>query len=1101
MVNNVYPKYIDDIPIGDDRFVENAHTNIAKSILEHIRKGLTMHHLIGLEGCWGSGKSNVIEIMRKLIKEQDEQPNNIEKFVIYTYDAWGHQEDLQRRSFLEELTNILIKSEQIDENVPEKYLPQGKEKYTWVEKLEDLLAKKIHSEVKQAPKIGPGYILSMLGLILAPLFGAVASNVEKLWISIVVAVIPIFLVGIISIVLYSNYKKKYRKKSNTTAESNSQYLTYMQFLFALIDKDQIDKTTTETVSEREPSVRQFKEWMRSISDSLEDKSSLIIVFDNMDRLPKEKVKEIWSNIYTFFAGDLFDEVEKNKMNPIWVIVPYDKSHLHEVIFKDEKSDNLSRLFLNKTFSVTYRVSQPIMSEWRDYFDYLYHQAFGETQEDSFEDVRNIFEYEYDNITPREIITFINEIVSIIRSNPNKIKLKYIALFVRHKDTILKDPFKAIRTPDYFIKSKSIIDDDFELANTIAAIVYNIELTKAYEVVIRKDIERVLREKDIKTMIEYSRSSQLHHILNWINNITINKLDNAIETLYCIIEENIEITKDSTLVLSDLFSVLGKQLLKTTKDSIELTKSEKIIIEQTKPLLKERVVKWIIGEFYNVKEFKSIEFFKAISELKKIISDNKYSITLDDFLTEKQVKSDDFIQYLSLAKQDYKYYKILCDNAELNKYIIEMIPDKLKNANAIQYIVDDDKYNLKEIQTKCSETIQTPIITKNNFLEFINFYKLISIRFYLTLLSDAVLQDLLESSPIDSDMYYELVTMRIAKGNVAFSLPKASTIFNSADVKLVDAIAERINKYKSISQLLIILDGWPVLLLQQVCINMIVHKKGYTSNLRDVLMKYKSIIQRLNMQENPKEFIDNLERFKSFLSSGDYIIDESNISTVIVDVEFYEHAIAYPNKSTEYLVAKFLKYIHKKSKDEWNVLLRNPDSTDYKSYYTVLEAKINEKIPHALILAVTDLLKSFITDNDLSNSSELLELIVDRIPTDAKKPLFKTILDELLKIETTSELFEYFYENLLNHSDITSVSNSSDVVMKILTPLISTPSMTTIINVPEFIDIIKNAKEDSEIFKTAILEKYRTELDSGQYVEQLKSFAIAIGCQIDITQDN
>ena len=58
----------------------------------------------------------------------------------------------------------------------------------------------------------------------------------------------------------------------------------------------------ETLSEDEPTVYEFKTWMQDISDVIKEKGQrkLVLVFDNMDRLPAEKVKELWSSIHTFF---------------------------------------------------------------------------------------------------------------------------------------------------------------------------------------------------------------------------------------------------------------------------------------------------------------------------------------------------------------------------------------------------------------------------------------------------------------------------------------------------------------------------------------------------------------------------------------------------------------------------------------------------------------------------------------------------------------------------------------------------------------------------------------------------------------------------------
>jgi hypothetical protein len=87
-------KYIDSTPAGEDLFAGKSQEKIAKSIGELIKNNDKHVKLIGLEGVWGSGKSNLIKILEELLKKTHH---------VFTYDAWGHQEDLQRRSLLEGL--------------------------------------------------------------------------------------------------------------------------------------------------------------------------------------------------------------------------------------------------------------------------------------------------------------------------------------------------------------------------------------------------------------------------------------------------------------------------------------------------------------------------------------------------------------------------------------------------------------------------------------------------------------------------------------------------------------------------------------------------------------------------------------------------------------------------------------------------------------------------------------------------------------------------------------------------------------------------------------------------------------------------------------
>ena len=92
----------------------------------------------------------------------------------------------------------------------------------------------------------------------------------------------------------------------------------------------------------------------------------------MDRLPKEKVVELWAAIHTFFSEIDYDNIK--------VIIPFDRSHIQSAF--DESDSQLQREsigndYIDKTFDVVFRVSLPRMSAWKSYFGEQWNEAFGE----------------------------------------------------------------------------------------------------------------------------------------------------------------------------------------------------------------------------------------------------------------------------------------------------------------------------------------------------------------------------------------------------------------------------------------------------------------------------------------------------------------------------------------------------------------------------------------------------------------------------------------------------------------------------------------------------------------------------------------------------
>ena len=153
----------------------------------------------------------------------------------------------------------------------------------------------------------------------------------------------------------------------------------------------------------------------------------------MDRLPLDRVRELWASIHTFFAEDPYEG--------IWVIVPFDRVHI-STAFKVDNKEKMSEEFLRKTFSLIYRVAPPVLTDWRQFFDLKFTGGFS-GNDDELQYVRKIFDRLQKEITPRDIITFINEMVSLYLIAEKEIRLRYIAIFVLAKKKILQAPVDQI----------------------------------------------------------------------------------------------------------------------------------------------------------------------------------------------------------------------------------------------------------------------------------------------------------------------------------------------------------------------------------------------------------------------------------------------------------------------------------------------------------------------------------------------------------------------------------------------------------------------------------------------------------------------------------
>lgn len=486
-------KLLSKVPCNDDLFEGGAHRKLAIEISDEIRNDDNCS-IIGIDGGWGSGKSNLVGMIQKELS----MGTNGGKYHFFTYDAWGHQTDLQRRTILEELTSDLVKGQTpiLNEN-------------SWKDSLENLLAKKKHTSTKTIPAIGIGTIVSMFSILLTPFVTHLASLVSVEWLKQAVLVIPyVAAYGFFGYRHYGKMKDKY-KQAFTWEKCLSE--------FFLIYKDDIkEETKFETISEKEPSSRQFKEWIHEIDDGLKQNNGivLVLVIDNMDRLPKQNVQELWAAIHSCFSEEKYTNIR--------IIVPFDRLHIRNAF----QSENLVRQcdgkdnaitvygddFINKTFYIVYTVPPPILSGWMHYFKDRWKEAFGNSAIVDYS-VLQVYDMLTKEQSPRKIIAFINQFVTIRNLCDERIDDKYIALYIFGRSKIIENPLEEILNPSYLQGLNFLYSDDENMASNISSLYYQLSLDKAMDVVFTREVTAELDDNNVKVLDQLRGNANYWEILN------------------------------------------------------------------------------------------------------------------------------------------------------------------------------------------------------------------------------------------------------------------------------------------------------------------------------------------------------------------------------------------------------------------------------------------------------------------------------------------------------------------------------------------------------------------------------------------------------------
>lgn len=510
--------YISNVCGDADELSNQPHESVANSLYELlINHSEITHPVIGLEGSWGSGKSQVINILKRIIREN----NQSDKFCFITYDIWGAQEDLTRRSFLD---SILSKSKKEDQYFKTDIL---KEDYA------KLNATSITRKQRTFPSIRLFYAIVLLIPISTFLINSIEAafgyNINALltyeqlkgFIHIALAVLSL-------ITLIFSYLNELKAINHDTNKKNCNAWEKFKIILGRIlyffkEKD-IEKEDYETIITDEPSVSRFQNTFNHIYTSLKSDKKLIIVFDNMDRLSDpSKLMSTWSLLHTFFA-------EEDYNGKIWAIVPYAKQQLNEVM-ADKESDKIDKTteFINKTFFTTFRIPEPIMGSWKSFLYNKLDQAFTPAIEsDDKTLIALIFSRSmvHKQVRPRDIIVYVNKLVSLYSQHYfEEIPIAAIAIYAQYENEF-SSPLKAILSFNGFESLSSLFEDKNKLSGWLSSIYYNLPSKDAIEVAYERSITAFLQsdyeiigDKDEKEEAYKELSSQKafkHYIDEFFN---------------------------------------------------------------------------------------------------------------------------------------------------------------------------------------------------------------------------------------------------------------------------------------------------------------------------------------------------------------------------------------------------------------------------------------------------------------------------------------------------------------------------------------------------------------------------------------------------------
>ncbi len=357
-------KFLKESPQSDH--LEFGHGEIV-STLEKIVCNEDNNLTIGLFGSWGTGKSSIVESLKKKLK--------IAKVPLVVFDVWKHEGDALRRTFLIELAS------QLENDFGREYFKEG---YTIDNRLQfgQNSSKENFSIKFEKLKIHFPLLISL---------GAVF---------IVMVLIALGFLNLLGVDLFGQIRAKELILTATGTLSIGLVYKYVDYF---IKAEKID-----VKEERFQDPHEFSKEFSSIVRNLREVTNrIVITFDNLDRVSGDNALKIISTIKTFL-----DFKTGADSKTVFFLIPCDVNSMKDHISLTSKDDDKKELywdeFLRKFFNTSIWIPDFYPTELESF-------AITKLQETGIvafdNDYLSLLIIRVFNKNPRQIIQFINILLS------------------------------------------------------------------------------------------------------------------------------------------------------------------------------------------------------------------------------------------------------------------------------------------------------------------------------------------------------------------------------------------------------------------------------------------------------------------------------------------------------------------------------------------------------------------------------------------------------------------------------------------------------------------------------------------------------------------
>ncbi|MET3538478.1 hypothetical protein [Chryseobacterium limigenitum] len=643
------------------------------------------------------------------------------------------------------------------------------------------------------------------------------------------------------------------------------------------------------------------------------------------------------------------------------------------------------------------------------------KAFINYDTDELRLVIQVYEFLNKRITPREIIAFINEILTI-KLLDEDFKERYISIFVLKKDEILKHPLNSITELDYLEGLKSIYYNDSDFSKQITAIIYHIAVDEAIELIYTQELKDALNRNDVDRFNSICKSDFADSIFSSVI-IDINILENPIKTLS-------EIQKDTNIPELQIEQAWKNFYYKVVNKNPQV---EKLVIEDWQLILianynDDKYLKILLLQYAELITDSNIMGYTSLID--KLI-DGVGGDRVLPLLVTKNIQASNLVELVENKESDYKKYKLISDGRSVDKYISELKIDnilELDNTDVLckDFVLNDYKKHLK---TNLNTAVDNNDIQKANDI-------LLKIK-ETTKNESAVLKDLLDDGKIytfyvDNSsstllIINDLIAMRIARGEKFNTSYRTyfSDVLNTNDENKAKDIGNKILNYISFGELLISSEHFnDSILFKNIILSMFADSsldkwadinkliENYGKIKSSLKLKDKQLLNELNewtvvnsdllLEDLSDEFIDDCFKYSDLSISKSFIekfnqefqgLDNDGYKIVFnseKDIHFkyfgYLDSMSLTQSSLDVFKERFLLKIQENKDDErWWKIFNKYEANNSKlsienSLKDIRDQFLNGHIELNLG-TIQKILPFFIKYNSLDSSTDIFRTII------------------------------------------------------------------------------------------------------------------------------